>query len=148
MFPAATIKGCQFHLGQARRRQIQKFGLAPLYKDNESFLERGWRNVLIYLHCPLRKLKTVLLFLYVLIYRMISNVSKFEDYRFHTYSRQDSMFPPLMWTYTIDETKRTNSGCESFPRHFAQQFSNCRPNIFESLEKKIEEHSRAGQNWK
>ena len=35
-FPNITIRGCRFHLGQNWWRSIQRYGLAPEYRDRRS----------------------------------------------------------------------------------------------------------------
>ena len=49
IFPAAVIKCCRFHLGQAWWRKIQNLGLSHKYKDTDSALGK-WLKLSFGLH--------------------------------------------------------------------------------------------------
>ena len=60
---------------------------------------------------------------------------RFADYVCSTYVDDGAQFPPSVWADPQIDGVRTTNGCESFHRHFNDQFYVSHPNIHEFMQK-------------
>ena len=130
IFPAAVIKCCRFHLGQAWWREIQNLGLSLEYKDNNSELGK-WLKLSFGLHfidaddveeCFVEEVMAEA--------PLDDRCSRFADYLVDNYVTAESRFPPSLWAEVPSTLKRTNNSAEVFHSQFNAQFYSAQPAIF------------------
>ncbi|GFR65073.1 gamma-tubulin complex component [Elysia marginata] len=138
LFPATQIKGCCFHLGQAWWRKIQELG----HKDSGSDIGNWLRLIFGLPSIPAEEMDDCFVFTLMANAPDDERISQFSDYLLRSFITMDSCFPPIMWTFSPEDSKRTTNGCESFHRHFGDQFISPHPNIFDWLEKIKEEQTK------
>jgi hypothetical protein len=130
VWPAISIQGCRFHLGQSWWRRIQKLSLTDEYKDFESDIGNFIKLFfgLPSLHpddveeCFVEDLMSVA--------PDDERVQKFTDYVLDNYIDISSKFPPSMWAAYSSATSRKTNACESFHAHLNGSFYAAHPNIF------------------
>ncbi|KAL8610908.1 hypothetical protein ACOMHN_056763 [Nucella lapillus] len=59
--------------------------------------------------------------------------TSFSDYILATYAGDEASFAPAVWAEPEVDSIRTTNACESFHRHFADNFYHAHPSIFEFM---------------
>ncbi|KAL8571163.1 hypothetical protein ACOMHN_010624 [Nucella lapillus] len=135
IWPAISTRGCHFHLSQAWYRKLNNLGLSNDYKDNESEIS-GWLKRFFGLSF-LQPEAVGESFAFELLDDCPGDprCQTFADYILNNYVSEEAAFQPEIWAEPDVNSIRTTNACESFHRHFGDQFYHTHPNVFEFMQK-------------
>ena len=135
VWPNVVLKGCHFHLLQAWWRKIQNLGLSAEYKTRDSDIGK-WLKSFFGLGF-LRPIEVEDCFAFDIVAGQPEDrrCARFADYILQTYVAPDAQFPPVIWANSDVACMRTTNACESFHKHFADQFYSAHPSVFAFLDK-------------
>lgn len=141
------IKFCHFHVRQSWFRKIQALGLVNDYKDVDSEIG-SWLKLFFGLPA-LEQDMVGDAFAFCLMSRQPDSekCTAFADYMYSTYISESATFQPSSWTNQNCEGRTTNA-CESFHKHFKDNFASSRPNIFLFLKHLSEEQAKSSLKMK
>ncbi|XP_064462771.1 uncharacterized protein LOC135373613 [Ornithodoros turicata] len=122
-WPNANIVGCRFHLGQAWWRKIQKLGLSPSFKRENSEVGLWLKQVYGLPYLPPSEVAAP----------REEKLRLFIDYLVNEYIKDGSRFPPEMWAEMTDNRQNTTNACESFHSRFNGCFYSPHPDFFRFL---------------
>lgn len=135
LWPNIVIKGCHFHLSQAWWRKIQALGLAVEYKSQNSNIGKWLKLFFGLSFLEENEVEECIAFDIFSSTPEDDRAVEFADYILKNYGDSNAKFPPMIWTESNLDSKRTNNGCEGFHRQFSDMFYHQHPNIFEFMEK-------------
>lgn len=140
VWPAAYVRGCKFHLGQAWWRKIQALGLANEYSQrNDDGTRTDTSRFLGHLF-GLSFLKPVDVEEFFFANFVVvapsepPSILQLLEYLHEWYIKSDATFPPTMWAEMSASMSRTTNACESFHANFNANFYSPHPNIFSFLD--------------
>ena len=129
--PYAKVSLCHFHLSQSWFKMIQKKGLATQYAKKTSPVGNWLRMVFGMPALPATEVGDF-------FFNVLKNiepdasVAEFADYLEKCYIKDDSTYPPDMWS-DVGEGVTTTNACESFHRGLEYRFAHTHPNIWEFI---------------
>ena len=128
--PNLPIKGCRFHLAKAWFRKIQKNNLQKIYFNDSSAAE--WLKHLFAFPGISSDIVFECFREYTKRAPEIDGISDLVKYLERNYLSPNARFKPEMWADQIsqEDSRSTTNGCESFHRHFGDNFASVQPNIF------------------
>lgn len=135
VWPGVSIKGCHFHLSQSWYRKISSLGLSDEYKAVDSEIGRWLKRFFGLSFVAPQDVADSMAFDIMNDSPDDPRCVDFSDYIIGTYVEAGAPFPPPVWADSEINGVRTTNGCESFHRHFGDQFYHAHPNIFELMQK-------------
>ncbi|XP_064483053.1 uncharacterized protein LOC135395896 [Ornithodoros turicata] len=132
-WPNANIVGCRFHLGQAWWRKIQKLGLSPSFKRENSEVGLWLKQVYGLPYLPPSEVADCFVFDMCSEAPREEKLRLFMDYLVDEYIKDGSRFPPEMWAEMTDNMQNTTNACESFHSRFNGCFYSPHPDVFRFL---------------
>lgn len=138
VWPAVSVQGCRFHLGQCWWRRIQKLGLTSEYKDSDSEIG-NFLKLFFGLPC-LHPADVEECFAEDLLAVAPDDerVVQFMDYVLDNYIDMECKFPPDMWAAYSSASSRTTNVCESFHAHLNGSFYAAHPHIYALIDTLLE----------
>jgi len=130
IFCESEIVGCRFHLAQAWWRKIQQLGLAKEYKDKNSELGKWLRDTFGMMYLEPHEVGDFFAFELAELQPLDDKIILYADYLVDTYISENSSFPPKVWASMSSTVNRTTNACESFHKHFNENFYDSHPSIF------------------
>ena len=112
LFPGASVKGCQFHLGQAMWRKIQELGLSKIYSERDCDTAKWLSHTFGLAYLDPQEVEDS--FVFDLMPDTPSEdaaCERYADYLLSTYVSSDSKFPPELWT-SKPEVEKNEQRCK------------------------------------
>ena len=128
LFPASSLKGCLFHVGQALWRKLQELGLSAKYGKEDNGISKWFRLFIGTAFVPPPQAMTA--------YQLITSTYtpddrrciKFNDYFMNTWLSGD--YPIAMWNQFRSDVPRTNKSCEGYNSRLAKRALQLHLNIY------------------
>lgn len=132
-WPDSELEGCRFHLAQAWFRQIQKMGLAPIYREVDNSRGQWLRFVFGLPFLQPQDVGDCFAFDLGEIQPNDAKITAFADYLVTTYIDENACFPPTLWAQQSISTDHTTNACESFHSKFNKSFYSSHPSLYNFL---------------
>ena len=116
-------------------KKIHKLGLQPTYNDKDSSSAR-WLKYLFALPGVDADLVFECFEEFAKSAPNLEGIKNLISYMSKTYFAPSARYQPAMWANLISnaDTRTTTNGCESFHRHFGDNFRAAHPNIYIFME--------------
>lgn len=100
IWPNISIRGCQFHLGQAWWRKIQSLGLASQY-SNDDLIRQYLTYIFGLSFLNPAEVEDMFSMGLAAIQPLDDKITQFSDYLVDTYISEDSIIPPHVWVEKV-----------------------------------------------
>lgn len=133
VWPHVHIKCCHFHLSQSWYRKIASVGLGDEYKTADSEIGLWLKRFFGLSFLTPAEIQDAVAFDLMDDAPDDPRCTSFSDYVLQNYVGAEASFAPAVWADPEIDSIRTTNACESFHRHFADNFYYAHPSIFEFM---------------